>query len=91
MDYLFDIDISALPWAPCSNGMNVIENCWGHLTRVVYREGRQFHTIDDLREVLIYEWEKLLLSHIRRLIDYMPRRIKQLYKRDGRETEYMLA
>ena len=34
--------------------MNVIENAWGMLSRNLYRSGRQFDTVDDLREALFY-------------------------------------
>ena len=82
------MDIRVLDWAPSSPDMNVIENCWGYLTRAVYKNGRQFDTLEDLREALTYEWENLSLEYIRSLIESMPRRVCQLWKRDGREIEY---
>ena len=88
MDYFFDIDAPLLDWAPCFQNMNIIENCWGFLTQAVYRNGRQFETENDLQEALTYEWEKLPLDYIRKLVLSMNRRVKQLWTRKGRETDY---
>ena len=87
-DYFAEAGIVDLPWAPRSPDMNIIENCWGVLSRAVYDGGRQFDTIDDLKECLIYEWEKLSLEYIRNLVESMPRRVRELYVKRGRETKY---
>ena len=83
-----DEKIELLDWTPRSPDINVIENCWGYLARSVYQGSRQFDTVDDLKEALLYEWENLPLSHIRSLIESMPRRIWELYNKRGSETEY---
>ena len=44
---------------PLSLDMNYMENCWGSLTMAVYEGNRQFDTLDDLKQCLLYEWENL--------------------------------
>lgn len=58
-DYFVTAGIVDLPWAPRSPNINVIENCWSALGAAVYDVGRQFDTLEDLKECLIYEWENL--------------------------------
>ena len=87
-EYFADIDVPLLDWPAHSPDMNVIENCWGHLSRAVYDGARQFDTLDDLREAIIYEWEKLPMTYIRTLINSVPRRVWTLWKMGGRETKY---
>ncbi len=68
--------------------MNCIENDWGELSRRLYHAGRQFDTVEDLREALFYEWEKLDLGYIRKLIRLMPDRVEMLQRKRGGMTTY---
>ena len=77
-----------MDWAPRSPDMNCIENCRDALSLTVYDQGRQFDTLEDLKECHIYEWEKLHIDYIRSLISSMPRRVWELYIKRGRETKY---
>lgn len=43
---------TCLAWSPDTN---VIENCWGTSSHVLYNGERQLDTLSDLREALIYE------------------------------------
>ena len=67
--------ITDLGWPPKSPDLNLIENAWGELTRRLYARGRQFNTTEDLYEALFYEWEKLDIDYIRKLIRSFPRRL----------------
>ena len=75
-------------WAPRSSDINCIENSWGALSMAVYDGNRQFDTIDDLKECLLYEWENLSLNYIRELIMSKPRRVWELYQKRGHVTNY---
>lgn len=39
--------------------INCTASIWQTLERVVFNEGRQLGTVDDLRDGLIYEWKML--------------------------------
>lgn len=49
-----------LPWLVRSPDKNCIENRWVILSSAAYADGRQFHIVDGMKEVILYEWEKLI-------------------------------
>ena len=87
-DYFAIAGITDLSWPPCSPDMNIIENCWRALSLAVYEGWRQYHSIDDLKETLVYEWEKLSVDDIRKLVESMPRRVNAQLTSKGRTTKY---
>ena len=48
-----------MEWPPRSLDINCIENAWGELSRRLGEGARQFETVEDLREALYYEWDKI--------------------------------
>ena len=87
-EYFMESGIVDMKWAPRSPDINSIKNCRGAISMSVYDGNRQFDTIDDLKECLLYEWENLSLSYIRELIMSMPRRVWELYQKRGHVTSY---
>ena len=51
-------NIPLLKWPARSPDMNIIENSWGDLSRVVFAKGRQFSNINELEECILVEWGK---------------------------------
>ena len=68
--------------------MNCIENAWGELSRRLYDGVRQFDTVENLREALFYEWDKLDLVYICKLISSMPDNIETLRRKRAGVTKY---
>ena len=68
--------------------MNCIENAWSELSCRLYDGARQFDTVEDLKEALFYEWDKLDQDYIRNLIRSMPDRVDALRRNRGRVTKY---
>ena len=87
-DFFAEESITDLPWLAKSPDMNCIQNAWGELSRRLYEGRRQFDTVEDLREALFYEWDKLCLVYIRKLISSMPDRIDTLRRKIGGVTKY---
>ena len=77
-----------MEWPPRSPDMNCTENAWGELSRRLYEAARQFETVEDLREVLYYEWDKIDLDYIKSLISSMPERVDELRRNSGPPTHY---
>ncbi len=77
-----------LDWPAKSPDMNIIENVWGLLARRVYQGARQFHDLDDLKECIEYEWERLSINEIRDLVLSVPRRIVDVILKRGGSTRY---
>ena len=80
-EYFMEAGIVDMDWAPKSPGMNCIENLWATLSLAVYDGNRQFDTVDDLKECLLYEREKLSQEGIQKLISSIPRSVWELYKK----------
>ncbi|CAF2149472.1 unnamed protein product [Rotaria magnacalcarata] len=49
---------NVLPWPSLSPDLNPIENLWGILARMVYAEGKQFRTKEQLKTAILKSWEK---------------------------------
>ena len=86
--FFMDESITDLGWPPKSSDLNVIENAWGEFTRRLHARGRQLDTTEDLREALLYEWEKLDIDYIRKLIRSFPRRLVECFNARGGHTRY---
>jgi len=48
---------------------------WGKLSRLVYRDGRQFETTEQLKTAIIESWEEITREEGRNLISSMPQRL----------------
>ena len=87
-DYFLSEAMDVLPWPAKSPDLNCIENVWGLLVQRVYEGRRQFDTIEDLKECLIYEWGKLTIDKVRKFIFFMPCRIVECMANRGGITKY---
>ena len=87
-DFFMTEGITDMRWPTKSPDMNCIENAWGELCRRFYRGGRQFDSVEDLRDALFYEWDKLDIDYIRTLIRSMPDRVDDLRRVRGKCTKY---
>ena len=87
-NYFATKNIDVLPWPARSPDLNIIENCWGELSRRVFSEGRQFDHVADLKLAISEEWEKLDISVIQNLYDSLPRRMVEVLKNHGGGTHY---
>ena len=48
-DWLRNQNINTLPWPSRSPDLNVIENIWGILISDVYKDGKQFNSVSELK------------------------------------------
>ncbi len=87
-EYFMEEDMLVMDWPPKSPDMNIIENVWSILARRVYQGGRVFDDVDDLKECLLYERERLSITEIRNLIESVPRRVVDLIVKRAGETNY---
>uniref|UniRef100_A0A8R1IL10 Tc1-like transposase DDE domain-containing protein n=1 Tax=Caenorhabditis japonica TaxID=281687 RepID=A0A8R1IL10_CAEJA len=47
--------------------LNPIEDVWGLLAQAVYRHGKQFQTVGELKDAVTDEWDKLQSSYLESL------------------------
>jgi hypothetical protein len=80
--------IKVIPWPSLSPDLNPIENLWGLVARKVYANGRQFHTIAELKTAIIQSWTEISNSERRPLVESMPNRIYEVIRLNGAKTKY---
>ncbi|KAK2586497.1 hypothetical protein KPH14_011395 [Odynerus spinipes] len=81
-------NIPILKWPARSPDINIIGNCWGDLSRAVYAKGRQFNSVNELKECITQEWEKMEQKRIQKLFKSIPKRIISIIKNSGGSTKY---
>jgi hypothetical protein len=77
------VDHSAL-----SPDLNVQENVWGMVVRVVYAEGRQYKTLAELREGIDRAFLEIDMQQVQRLSETMSDRVAEVLIRGGKATSY---
>uniref|UniRef100_A0A8R1EDZ0 DDE_3 domain-containing protein n=2 Tax=Caenorhabditis japonica TaxID=281687 RepID=A0A8R1EDZ0_CAEJA len=80
--------ITVLNWPANSPDLNPIENVWGLLARAVYRHGKQFQTVGELKDAVTEEWDKLQPSYLESLTQSMSNRLCQVMQKFGGPTSY---
>lgn len=86
-DSLAQEGIDKLPWPSRSPDMNPIEHCWDRIGRNVYKRN-DVATLNDLACALVDEWNNLDPRFLRKLVQGMPRRVRELHQRGGGYTRY---
>jgi hypothetical protein len=71
---------------PQSPDLNVIENVWRIIKQRVKQ--RKPTTVDELRQYVKEEWDRITQEEINKLVDTMPRRITECHKRGGLQTPF---
>lgn len=81
-------NIPLLDWPAKSPDLNPIEDLWGILSARVFKNGRQFETAKQLKEVIVQEWDNIDSLTLKRLVDSMPARINKLIIARGKQIKY---
>lgn len=76
-------NISLMDWPARSPDLNPIENLWGILVRRVYKENRQFNSVEELKNTILKEWQAIDQKIIENLINSMPNRIFDVVSKHG--------
>ena len=88
MGWLEDQGFDVLGWCPNSPDMNIIENLWDHLDRMVRSRDPLPRNLDELWEALKEEWANIDQGYIDSLYASLPNRVRELLKANGGETHY---
>lgn len=80
--------VQLLDWPPYSPDLNPMENVWGWLARKVYEGGKQFETIESLKDAITEAWSSISLNYLESLYKSMPNRIFEVISKNGGSTHY---
>jgi transposase len=74
-------------WPPYSPDLNVMENMWAILARHVYANGRQYHSVEELKQVIVECWNGITEETRRNLIRSMKKRMVEVVAGDGKAID----
>jgi len=80
--------IPLMQWPAISPDLNPIEDFWGILSAKVFRGGRQFETLKDLKEAIVKEWANIDKPVLQNLVNSMPRRLQLVEQQKGDTISY---
>lgn len=86
--YLDEVQITRFVWPPRSPDLNPIEHVWDEMKRRLRRHVPAPRNSQELRNVLVQEWENLPQGVIQNLIQSMPRRLQAVVTARGGNTRY---
>jgi len=69
MNWIEEHDIELIDFPRLSPDLNVIENVWAQITNRMYRNGRSFTTLEQLKTAIEEEWRNLTVDDIQRKTD----------------------
>ena len=81
-------NVRYLDWPSKSLDLNITENLWGKLVRLVYANGKQYNTQDELKHGILASLAKIEKREIKPLYDSLPKRIFEVIKARGGSTKY---
>ena len=87
-DFFQENNVALLDHPACSPDLNPIENIWGWMAREVYKNGRQFQTVDALREAIFTTWSNVPTSLLETVASSMPKRVFEVINKNGGATHY---
>ena len=86
--YLDEVQITRFVWPPRSPDLNPIEHVWDEMKRRLRRQVLAPRNSQELRNVVVQEWENLPQGVIQNLIQSMPRRLQAVVTARGGNTRY---
>ena len=71
--YLNANNVSVVDFPPKSLDLNIIQNIWDELICHVRRTGAILTTLNQLRAIILYEWNNLPQNYVQRYVTSMRR------------------
>ncbi len=91
LDYLVQSGVRIInDWPPKSPDLNIIENVWGKLQKILNRKlrHRTISTKEQLLQLVEESWSEIPVGFIRNCILSMPKRVKEVIKMNGKQTRF---
>lgn len=78
MDFLERKGISVFEWPPYSPDLNPIENVWGWMVQIMYKDGKRYQNLTDLKNAIIETWRDVPDELIKKLYSSMKNRMTDI-------------
>ena len=75
--------MKVLKWPAHSPDLNPIANVWGLLAGEVYSNGKQYFSVQELKNALIKAWKELDENSLKPLLDSLKNRVHELIIKKG--------
>jgi predicted transcriptional regulator len=80
--------MQVLQWPARSPDLNIIENVWSMLSRMVYEGNKQYDNIQELKKAITRAWDNLPQEKIQKLFESIPSRLYKCLSRTGDVAAY---
>jgi transposase len=80
--------IQRMQWPSCSSDLNPIKHLWDLLGRAVRNRVNNATTVQDLRQIVVDEWDAIPQQRVQRLISSMRRRCQAVTAVFGGSSHY---
>jgi transposase len=80
--------IELIDHPPVSPDLNPMENLWGMIVRSVYKDGRQYKTVNELSRTVFKAWDEIPQYLLHKLAMSMPNRIFEVISKHGGPISY---
>lgn len=87
-EFFEEHNVKVMTWPALSPDLNPIENLWGIMSRMIYANGRQFDTVEELKEAISAAWSQVDQSTLINLVKSMKRRCIQVIECKGGPIPY---
>ena len=88
IEWAKESNITILEWPPCSPDCNPIENLWSIVSQAVYKDGRQYSSIQELEVSIEAAWRSIPIETCQKLINSMNKRLVQVIEASGSHINY---
>lgn len=88
MKWFKDKQIEVLDWPACCPDLNPIENLWGIMVRSVYKHGKQYNSVQTLKDAIKKAWIEIEPETLKKLTLSMKERLIALVESKRGSTKY---
>ena len=87
-NYFTENNIKTTTWPAYSPDVNIIENIWLHMKRLLQHRVTHIHSRDQLLREIRDIWENISIDYVRSLYATIPARLKEVQRMKGHLTKY---
>jgi arsenate reductase-like glutaredoxin family protein len=88
MKFLKENGIETVKWPAKSPDLNPIENVWGWMVKDMYFGKPAYKNLKELKQAVFDSWAKVPDQLIDKLIDSMPRCMREVIEKKGKSIDY---